>query len=346
MKHGTKRSTDPRRRSALAGLAALATLPAGVRAQPAAGGAASPAPAGATGYPSRQIRLVIAFPPGGPTDIVSRVFAQRLSEQLGQTVFVDNKPGAGGNIAAEFVAKALPDGYTLFYNTSAITIAPALYGKVPYDTLKDFEPISTTAAVPMVLMVNPAVPARTVREFIDYAKAHPGQLNYASSGTGTITHLAMAALAAHAGLQMQHVPYKGSAPAMTELAGGTTQAMIDTLNSSIPYLRDGRVRALAVTTAKRSSVAPELPTLAETEMPGMEMSAWQGIVAPAGTPRAIVERMNAEVLKAIQSADVRGKLSAQGTEPLGSSPEQYAAYIRTELARWSRIVRDSGAKVD
>lgn len=297
-------------------------------------------------YPSRQIRLVVGYPTGGPTDIVSRIIANRLSEQLGQPVIVDNKAGAASGIAAEAVARAAPDGYTLFYNTSAITIGPALYGKVPYDPVKDFQPVSSTAAVSMLLMVHPSLPVKTVGEFIAYVKANPGKLNYASSGTGTITHLAMAALAAHAGLSMQHVPYKGSAPAMTDLAGGTTQAMIDTMNSSMAFLRDGRVRPLAMTTMKRSTVMPELPTLNETGMPGMEMSAWQGIVAPAGTPRAIVERLNAEINKALQHPDVLQKLAAQGTDPLGSTPEAYAAYIKSELVRWSKIVKDSGAKAE
>ena len=311
-----------------------------------AGAGASGAALAQAPYPSKQIRLVIGFPPGGPTDIVSRVFAQKLTEQLGQAVFVDNRPGAGGNIAAETVARAAPDGYTLFYNTSAITIAPALYGKVSYDTLKDFAPVSSTAAVPMVLMVHPSLAVKSVGELIAYARANPGKLNYGSSGTGTITHLATAALATHAGVTMQHIPYKGSAPALTDLAGGTTQVMIDTINSALPYIKDGRVRALAVTTTRRSAVLPDVPTLNETEMPGMEMSAWQGIVAPAGTPRAIVDQLNGEIGKALASAEVRAKLAAQGTDPLGSTPEAYAAYIRSELTRWSKIVKDTGAKAE
>lgn len=327
-----------RRRMIAAGMTAIAGAAAGL--------AAAPAVAQQPPWPARQIRMIIAFPPGGPTDIVSRVLASRLTEQLGQSVFVDNKPGAGGNIAAEMVAKAPPDGYTIFYNTSAITIAPALYGKVPYDTLKDFEPVSSTAAVPMVVMVHPSVPVKTIAELIAHARANPDKLNYASSGTGTITHLATAALNAHAGITMQHVPYKGSAPGLADLAGGNVQVMTDTINSALPFIRDGRVRALAVTTIKRSSVLPELPTLHETAMPGMEMSAWQGVVAPAGTPRPIIERLNAEILKALQSAEVKSRLAAQGTEILGSTPQAYADYIRSELTRWSKIVRETGAKAE
>lgn len=309
-------------------------------------GLVAPAQAQPAQWPAKAIRLVVAFPPGGPTDLVSRVIAQRLSEQVGQAVVVDNKPGAGGNIAAEFVAKAAPDGYTLFYNTSAITIAPALYGKVNYDPTKDFAPVTTTAAVPMVLMVHPSLPVKTVKEFLDYARANPDKLNYASSGTGTITHLATAALAAHAGVKMQHIPYKGSAPALADLAAGSTQLMTDTINSSLPFIKDNRVRPLAVTTTKRSSLMPELPTLNETALPGMEMSAWQGIVAPAGTPAAIIQRANAEIRKVLDNPDVKARLAAQGTEILGSTPEEYSAYIRSELTRWSKVVKDTGAKAD
>ena len=319
---------------------------AGLAAGMAIAAGAMPAAAHAQTWPAKPIRLVIAFPPGGPTDIVSRVIAQQLSTQLGQSVMVDNRPGAGGNIAAEMVARAPADGYTLFYNTSAITIAPALYGRVPYDPVKDFAPVSSTATNAMVLMVHPAQPPRTVREFVDWARANPNKLNYGSSGTGTITHLATAALASQLGLKLMHIPYKGSAPALVDLAAGTTQLMTDTINSALPFIKDGRMRALAVTTGKRSSVLPDLPTLAETVAPGMEMSAWQGILAPAGTPAAIVQRLNTEVRSALEHPEVRAKLAAQGTEILGSTPDEYAALIRSELARWSRVVQETGAKAE
>jgi tripartite-type tricarboxylate transporter receptor subunit TctC len=302
--------------------------------------------ASAQAWPARPIRLVVAFPPGGPTDIVSRVVAAQLSQYLGQNVVVENRPGAGGNIAADMVAKATPDGYTLFYNTSAITIAPALYSKINYDPVKDFAPVSSTATNAMVLMVHPSLPVRTVREFVDYAKANPGRINYASSGAGTITHLASAALGSQLGLTMTHVPYKGSSPGLVDLAGGSVQMMIDTVNSAMPYIRDGRVRALAVTMPRRLAVLPDLPTLSETVLPGMEMSAWQGVVAPAGTPPAILQRLHAEITRTLQNPEVRAKLAAAGTEVLGSSPEDYAAYIRSELTRWSRIVKETGAKAD
>lgn len=297
-------------------------------------------------WPSKPIRMVVAFPPGGPTDIVSRVIAQRLSEQLGQQVIIDNKPGAGGNIAAELIVNAPADGHTLFYNTSAVVIGPALYSKVNYDTLKDFAPVALTASVPMVLAVNPNLPARSVKEFLDLARSKPGQLNYSSSGTGTITHLASAMLSSQTGIQTQHVPYKGSAPGLVDLASGQTQFMIDTINTVLPYVRDGRLRGLAVSSMKRSSVLPELPTLHESGLSGFDASAWQGIMAPAATPNDIVQRLNTEVNKALAHPEVRAKLAAQGADVLGGTSAEYAAHLRSELPRWAKAVKDSGAKAD
>ena len=300
----------------------------------------------AQSWPSKPIRMIIAFPPGGPTDLVSRVLAQKLSEQLGQQVFVDNKPGAGGNIAAELAAKAAPDGYTVFYNTSAIVIGPALYGKVNYDTLKDFAPVLLTASVPMVLVVNPQLPARSVKEFLDLAKARTGALNYSSSGTGTITHLASAMMSTQTGIQTQHIPYKGSAPGLVDLAAGQTQFMIDTMNTVLPYVRDNRLRGLAVTSSKRSALMPELPTLAEAGLPGFEAAAWQGMVVPTGTPVEIIQKLNAEVNKALAHPDIRARLAAQGADILGGTSAEYAAYLRSEMPRWAKAVKDSGAKAE
>jgi tripartite-type tricarboxylate transporter receptor subunit TctC len=308
--------------------------------------AASTGLTGAQTYPAKPVRMIVAFPPGGPTDIVARVIAQQLSMQMGQQVVVDNKPGAGGNIAAEQAARALPDGYTIFYNTSAIVIGPALYAKVNYDTLKDYAPVVLTAAIPMVLMVNPALPPKNVREFIDLAKAQPGKLNYGSSGTGTITHLASAMFSTQAGIQTQHVPYKGSAPALIDLAAGQVQFMTDTINTGLPYIKDGRMRGLAVTSLKRSAVLPDLPTFDESGLKGFDAAAWQGIVVPAGTPSEIINKLNAETNRALQNADVRAKLAAQGSDTLGSTPAEYAAYIRTEMPRWTKAVKDSGAKAE
>ncbi len=308
---------------------------------------AQTAPAGgAAPWPTRPIRLILGFAPGGPTDIVARVIGQRLSEQVGQPVIIDNKPGAGGNLAADLAAKAPADGYTLFYNTSAVTIAPSLYGKVPYDTLRDFAPVSTTATNAMLVMVHPSMPVRTIGELVAYARANPGKLNYASSGTGTITHLATAALGSQLGLQMTHVPYKGSAPALVDLSAGVTQIMTDTVNSALPYVKDGRLRALAVTMPRRLAVLPDVPTLSETVMAGMEMSAWQGVLVPTGTPAPVVQRINAELRRVLAHEETRAKLIAQGTEILGSTPEEYAAYLRSELARWSKVVAETGAKAE
>ena len=300
----------------------------------------------AQSWPTKPVRMIIAFPPGGPTDLVSRVLAQKLSEQLGQQVIVDNKPGAGGNIAAELAAQAAPDGYTIFYNTSAIVIGPALYGKVNYDTLKDFTPVLLTASVPMVLVVNPQLPARSVKEFVDLAKTRSGALNYSSSGTGTITHLASAMMSTQTGIQTQHIPYKGSAPGLVDLASGQTQFMIDTINTVLPYVRDNRLRGLAVTSAKRSPLLPDLPTLAEAGISGFEAAAWQGIVVPTGTPNEIVQKLNAEVNKALTHPDIRSRLAAQGADILGGTPAEYAAYLRSEMPRWAKAVKDSGAKAE
>ncbi len=308
--------------------------------------ACTAAVAQAQSWPVKPVRMILAFPPGGPTDIVSRVLAQKLGEQLGQQVLVDNKPGAGGNIGAELAARAPNDGYTIFYNTSAIVINPALYGKASYDTLKDFVPVVLTAAIPMVLVLHPAVPASTMKQFVDLAKSKPGQINYSSSGSGTITHLASAMLSAQMGLVTQHVPYKGSAPGLVDLAAGQTQFMTDTINTALPYIKDGRLRAIAVTSARRSSVLPDLPTFGESGLPGFDAAAWQGVVVPAGTSAEIVNRLNAEINKALQDPSVRARLSGQGADVLGSTPADYGAYIRAEMPRWARAIKDSGAKAE
>jgi tripartite-type tricarboxylate transporter receptor subunit TctC len=298
-------------------------------------------------YPSKPVRMLLAFPPGGPTDINARLFAQKLTEQTGQPFLVENRPGAGGNIAAAEAARAAPDGATIFYNTSAITIAPALSSSVPFDPVKDFAPVALTATVPLVLAINPGVPAKNLQEFLAYAKANPGKLNYASSGSGTITHLSGALFVSQLGLKMQHIPYKGSAPALVDVVGGQTQMMIDTISTVLPYARDNRLRPLAVAVQRRLAVLPEVPTLEEAaNLPGFEMSAWQGILVPAATPREIVVKLNTEINRAVQNPDLRQKLALGGSEPLGGTSEQYAAYIRSELQRWTKVVKDAGAKAD
>jgi tripartite-type tricarboxylate transporter receptor subunit TctC len=304
-------------------------------------------PAGAQeAWPTRPIRMVIAFPPGGPTDLVARVLAERMGRELGQPVVIENRPGANGNIGHEAVARAEPDGQVVLYNTSSIALSAVLYQKLPYDTLRDFAPVALTAVVPLVVVVNPAVPVTDIQAFIAHLKARPNQLSYGSSGNGNVTHMGNFLFLHANGLEAQHVPYRGSAPALTDAAGGQVQFLTDTLNSALPLIRDGRLRALAVTSRTRSGLLPEVPTLAETVMPGFEIGAWQGIMLPARTPPAIVQKLNAAVLVALRDPEVRAKLAAQGAEPLGSTPEDYAAYLRGEIARWGKVAADSGAKLD
>lgn len=297
-------------------------------------------------YPDKPIRWVLPFPPGGPTDLVARVLAQKVGEQMGQSVLVENKPGANGNIAADMVAKAPADGYTVLYNTSSIALSATLYKKLNYDVRTDFAPIALTAVIPLVLAVHPSLPVNNVQEFLSYVKANPGKLTYGSAGNGNITHLGAYLLLHSRGLQATHVPYKGSAPALTDLVGGQTQFMTDTINSALPFIRDNRLRALAVTSLKRTSVLPEAPSLNETVMPKFEVGAWQGMLVPAKTPADIVKRLNAEVMKALNSPDVKAKLAVQGAEPLGSTPEEYGQYIQSEIARWGQVVKLTGASLE
>lgn len=300
----------------------------------------------AQAWPAKPITMLVPFPPGGPTDLVARVLAHKLGEQLGQNVVVDNKPGANGNIAAVAVARAPADGYTILYNTSSITLSPALYKSLAYDVQKDFAPVALTAVVPLALVVHPGVPANNVKEFIAYAKANPGKLSYGSAGNGNVTHLGAFQFLQANGISAVHVPYKGSAPADLGLAAGDTQFMTDTVNSVMGFVKDKRMKMLAVTTAKRMSLFPDVPTLAESGMPGFEVGAWQGIMVPAATPRAVVDRLNAEIVKALQTPDVRARLAAQGAEPLGSTPDEYAAYVRKELARWAGLVKATGVTIE
>lgn len=297
-------------------------------------------------YPDKPIKLVLPFPPGGPTDLVARVLAQKMGEQMGQPVLVENKPGANGNIAADMVAKAPADGYTVLYNTSSIALSATLYKKLNYDVRTDFAPVALTAVIPLVLAVHPSLPVTNVQEFLNYVKANPGKLTYGSAGNGNITHLGAYLLLHSRGLQATHAPYKGSAPALTDLVGGQTQFMTDTINSALPFIRDNRLRALAVTSLKRTAVLPEAPTLNETVMPKFEVGAWQGMLVPAKTSPDIVKRLNTEVMKALNSADVKAKLAVQGADPLGSTPEEYGQYIQSEITRWGQVVKLTGASLE
>jgi tripartite-type tricarboxylate transporter receptor subunit TctC len=326
-------STQRSRLRVLAAMAAAALACAG-------------APAFAQAWPAKPITMVVPFPPGGPTDLVARVLAQKLGEQLGQNVVVDNKGGANGNIGAVVVARAPADGYTILYNTSSITLSPALYKSLSYDVEKDFAPVTLTAVVPLALVVHPGVPASNLREFVAYAQAHPGKLTYGSAGNGNVTHLGAFQFAQANGIDAVHAPFKGSAPADLALASGDIQFMTDTVNSVMGFVREKRMTMLAVTTAKRMSLFPDVPTLAESGMPGFEVGAWQGVMVPAATPKPIVERLNAGILKALQNPDLRAKLAAQGAEPLGSTPAEYAAYVKKELARWAQVVKASGVTIE
>lgn len=314
-----------------------------------AAGMAAMAPMGfaqAQTYPSKPITLVVPFPPGGPTDQVARVLAQKLTEQMGQSVIVDNKPGANGNIGGTLVSKAAADGYTLLYNTSSITLSPALYKNLSYDVQKDLAPVALTAVVPLALVVHPSIPVSNVREFVAYAKANPDRLSYGSAGNGNVTHLAAYQFTKSLGIEATHVSYRGSAPADVDLVAGQIQFMTDTINSVMPFVKDKRLKLLAVTTAKRMSLYPDVPTLAETVMPGFEAGAWQGVMVPAKTSPALVQRLNAEINKALQSDDVRAKLAVQGAEPLGSTPEEYRTYVSKELQRWAGVVKSTGIALD
>jgi tripartite-type tricarboxylate transporter receptor subunit TctC len=297
-------------------------------------------------FPSKPITMVVPFPPGGPTDLVARVLAQKLGEQMGQSILVDNRGGANGNIGAQVVAKASADGYTVLYNTSSITLSPALYKSVSYDVQKDFAPVALVAVVPLALVVHPSIPANNVKEFVAYAKAHPGKLSYGSAGNGNVTHLGAFQFVQANGIEATHVPYKGSAPADVDLVGGQIQFMTDTVNSVMSFVRDKRMKMLAVTTAKRMTLFPDVPTLAESGMPGFEVGAWQGVMVPTGTPQAVVDKLNAEIVKALKSPDVRQRLALQGAEPLGSTPQEYGAYVKKELARWAGVVKATGVTLD
>ncbi|WP_043353439.1 Bug family tripartite tricarboxylate transporter substrate binding protein [Cupriavidus basilensis] len=320
-----------RRRSL--GLVAAAVL--GAVAFPAAAGGA---------YPDKPIRLVVAFSAGGPTDIIARVIAKDMSSRLGQQIIVDNRPGAGGNIAAEFAAKSPADGYTLLYNSSSIAISPALFNLSKLNPDQIFTPVGYVANVPLVLIVNSASPVKTPADFIKLLKDKPGQLNFGSSGNGTIDHLTSAVFADKTKTKFNHVPYKGNAAALPDLLAGRIDFMMSgSLNAVLPFVKEGRLRAIAATTSKRVSVLPGVPTLAETVIPGFDSGTWQGIVAPVGAPAQVVERLNRELNQTLKSPEVVKALQAQGAEPTGGTPSQYHDLIHKEYVRWTKVVKETGA---
>ena len=298
-------------------------------------------------YPTRPVTLVVPFPAGGSTDLVARVIAQKMTDGLGQQVLVENKGGAGGNLGSAAVAKSDPDGYTILMGTVAThALNPAIYKKMPFDAVADFAPISLLVTVPNVLVVNPDLPAKTVQELIALAKEKPGELSYASSGNGTPLHLSGELFKSMAGIDIVHIPYKGAGPALTDLLGNHVSIMFDNLPSSTGYIKEGRLRGLAVTTAERAASMPELPTMAESGLPGYETYTWNALFAPAGTPPAVIERLNTEAVKAVQDPEVKARLAEFGATAVGSTPDELAAHVQAELAKWAPVVKASGAQID
>jgi tripartite-type tricarboxylate transporter receptor subunit TctC len=298
-------------------------------------------------WPAKPIKWIVPFAPGGTTDILARTIGEKLTVALGQPVIIENKPGAGGGVGADFTAKAPPDGYTIMGGTiSTHAINASLYKSLPYDPVKDFVPITLIARVPNMLVINPDIPAKNVAELITLLKANPGKYSFASSGNGTSQHLSGELFKSIAGVDMQHIPYKGSPPALQDVVGGQVAMTFDNITTAWPLAKGGKLRALAVTTAKRSAVAPDVPTLSESGLAGYEVGSWQGVFAPAGTPPAVVKRLNAEIVKIINMPDVKEKLIGLGAEPVGNTSEEFAALVQTEVAKWAEVVKQSGAKVD
>jgi tripartite-type tricarboxylate transporter receptor subunit TctC len=304
------------------------------------------APANAQSYPNKPVRVVVPYPPGGPTDIVARVLFQQVSEATGQQFLVDNRAGAGGNIGAEIVAKSPADGYTLLIGTTAHAINMSLFKNLSYDVQKDFAPVSLLTQGPLVLVAHPQFPANSIKEVIELAKSKSGGLNFASSGNGQSTHLSAELFNTMAGIKMSHVPYKGSAPALTDVMSGQVDVMFDTTLSAMPFVKAGKLKALGLTSPVRSPAAPDVPTIAESGLPGYEVFAWNGVFVPAGTPKAIIQQLNDQIRKAMLLPQVKDKFSAQGFAASWNSPENFGVFVKNEVDKWSRTVKASGATLD
>ena len=302
--------------------------------------------ASAQTYPAKPVRVLVGFPPGSAVDITARTVGARITDTLGQPFIVESRPGASSNIATEVAAKAPPDGYTLFLATIANTINATLYPKLPFDFVRDFAPLILTAATPNLLAVHPSLPVRSVAELIALAKKRPGQLNYASSGAGSSPHLSAELFKSMTGVKMTHIPYKGSPLAVADLVAGEVALMFSPTSTVLPHVQVGRLRALGISTSSRLASLPDLPTIAEAGLPGYETITWFGFVAPAGTPAPVIARLNSDILKVLQSTDVRRTFAAQGIEALGGTPEQFAAYIRDEIAKWAKVIRTAGMRID
>ena len=298
------------------------------------------------GYPNRPLRFIVPYAAGGNGDIVARIIAQKLITQIGQQLVIDNRGGAGGNIGAELAARAAPDGYTVMLGTNTHVINMSLFSKLPYDIQRDFAPVTLTTSAPMVLIVHPSLPAKTVKEFIALARAHPKKLKFASGGSGSSAHVISELFASMAGVQLTHVAYKGAAQATTDLIAGQIQMSFNSTATALAHMQAGRVRGLGISTAMRSSAAPGLPTIAESGLPGFDASIWQGVFTPARTPLDIITRLNREILAVLGASEVKEQLRVQGLDALPSTPDAFADFIRVEIAKWAKVIKVSGAKAD
>lgn len=325
--------------AALGVAACLAAASAMCRAQATAAGT-GPA------WPNKPIRMLVGFPPGGPTDVVARLVSDKVQAQIGQRIVIDNRAGAAGNIAVEILTKANADGHTLLYSSNAIALSPGLYSKLGYDPYKDLAPVTEIGAGCLIFVVHPSLPAKSVAEFIDYAKARPGQLNYGSSGAGTSTHLAAVLFSQRTGIQTQHVPYKGTAPSLLDTIAGRVQFLMGAVLTAVPHVKEGRLRALAVTGSKRIQSLPDLRTIEEAGLPGFVVTTWQGVFAPAGIPAATLNRVNAEFVKAIRSPDLKPRIEQQDMDPTGPAANVFKGMYLAELKRWTKVAQDAGLKAD
>ena len=297
-------------------------------------------------YPSRPVRLIVPFAPGGSNDIMARIAAQKLTESFGQQVIVDNRAGASGIVGTDIAAKSAPDGYTLLMMSLTLAVNPSLYRKLPYNTEKDLAPVTLVASAPLLLVVHPSIPAKSVNELIAHARANPGKLNFGSGGPGTTPHLAGEMLKMMAKLEMTHIPYKGGGPALADLIGGQIQLMLENIPSTLPHVKAGRLRALAVSGLKRSPLTPDLPTLDEAGLKGYEIVGWNGLFVPSGTPQNIVAHLHALTVKALAQPDVKARLATLGAEGVGNTPEQFRAFVKAEIVKWARVVKAAGLKVE
>ncbi len=313
----------------------------------AVAGVAAWQPAHAQSYPTKPIRMIIPYPPGGGSDTILRPFVQHLAERLGQPVVVDNRGGGGGSMGMEVTARATPDGYTIVAAlTAQLAVNPALFKNLPYDPVKDFAPITLFADGPYVLVVHPSLPVKSVKELVELARKRPNQITYASSGNGSGGHLAAELLANMTGIKMLHVPYKGGGPALTGLLSGEVQVLFSTIAAGRGHIKDGRIRALGVTTARRPKAAPDIPTIAEAGVPGYDSGVWYALLAPAGTPRAIIDRLNRETITVLKNPEFGKLLMGQAIDPIGSTPEELAQYIKSEIDKWAKVVKEAGLRID